>query len=109
MREKIVYEAFDGFVFETAEKCQQHEKERGLIMYNVYGEVVNDARMAQFVYLHDETSADKFIALVEYPEDARGIAAGDIGLFSWDIDYEEYRQIVVSQLHVINQLVGKLF
>ena len=109
MKEKIVYEAFDGFVFETAEQCQEHERNRGLMMYDVYGEVVEDPRMAQFVYLHDETAADKFIKLVEYPEDATGIAAGDIGLFGWDIDYEGYRQIVVSQLHVINQLVGKLF
>lgn len=109
MKEKIVYEAFDGFVFETAEKCQKHEREHGLIMFNVYGEKVEDVNMAQFVYLHDETSADKFIALTHYPDDACGIESGDIGLFSWDIDYEEYRPIAVSQLHVINQLVDKLF
>lgn len=109
MKEKIVYEAFDGFVFDTAEECQEHEKNRGLMMYNVYGATVEDPRMAQFVYLHDETAADKFIKLVQYPEDAAGIETGDIGLFCWDIDYEQYKQISVAMVHVINQLVDKLF
>ena len=110
MKEKIVYQAIDGNIFETKDECEAYETDHcAVMMFDVYGRRVNDIQMAQFIYLRDENAANTLIKSVQWQEDICGIAAGDIGLFVWDVDRDEYRQIVVSQLHILNQLVNMLF
>lgn len=117
---ELIYRAYDGKEFKTAEECIKHEDNisNGIIMLNRKGEVVHRTENAIFVWLRDEAANLAFHALAREQGDkmVSSIAEGeDYGLFYWEEGYDEYRWFdtdmlnnLVKMKQLIKEKGGKL-
>ena len=87
---EVIYRAYDGKIFESAEKCFIYEQAMTIPMYGESGKT-NDPDKALVVALNDDNSAEIFISKCkEVGTLHEGIGEGDKGIYIWDYCDDSY-------------------
>lgn len=114
---EIIYRTIDGKEF-TDEACAYfYEKTLmdKLRMFGYKGNTCHSTREAAIVILADKDAAKTFLSKAKAEGDhCPGINEGDIGIFYWNSDYEEYCHLGcteerIRQLHNATEAAMKMF
>ena len=89
---KIVYRAYDGEEFDTAEACVRHEEKKGFHYegWDYSGKFTTDPDDCVILYIENETGAKQFIDECDNEFTIGGIDLEDTGWFYWDEWEEKY-------------------
>ena len=98
---EVIYRAYDGKIFESAEKCVIYEQALAVPMYGEGGKT-NDPDKALVVAFNDDYSAEAFINKCQEAGTLHeGINEGDKGTFVWDYIEDRYFTMDVSILDAL--------
>lgn len=101
---KILYQSFDGFLFDSEDKCLRHEKNNPqFIMYDANG-ITYDPEGATIIDIKSEAGVEKIIELFQEQDvPCAGIGTFGKGLYLWINEAEQYVYLTTYAIDIIKK------